>query len=152
MIFEAQRYSYIFSDRVYSLAVGALAGFFHRLLSLFLSKGKVRVFIKDFATAFVFSLFLYSYVISFANYRVLRWYNVLFRLAGLVLFNPVLLPWLDALINLFKVTAVYFLKKIKNGLYNKIKKEIGGKIKKYQKFPKENQPQLLQEADKVLYN
>ena len=81
-MFEPQRYLLVFWDGVYSMAVGLVVGFFYQLVSLFLYKGKVAVFIKDVAVSAVFALIMFSYVVSFANYSLLRWYNIAFGLVG----------------------------------------------------------------------
>ena len=88
MIFEPQKYLFIWHDALYSLGVGFLCGFFNRLLSSFLYRGKVCVFIRDVLSCLFFALMLFSYTVSFANYRVLRWYNVAFAFAGAVMFMP----------------------------------------------------------------
>ena len=88
MIFEAQRYDLVFWDAVYSMGVGFVVGFIYQLLSAFFYKGKIAVFIKDIAISCIFAIVIFSFVVSFANYKVLRWYNVTFALLGRVMFTP----------------------------------------------------------------
>lgn len=152
MIFEAQRYSFIFQDAAYSMAVGFLTGFINRVLSSFLFKGKRRIFIKDIAVSFVFALLLYSYSVSFANYSVLRWYNVAAALAGLVLFSPCFDKAVQVIFQLAGAAAKHFLKGTAKKISEKIKKENRKSAKKRKKIPQNNDEEVLKVPDKLLYN
>ncbi len=88
MIFEVQSYRLIFADAVHSMGVGFLVGAVYQLLSAFMYKNKTAVFVKDVLICVFFTTVLFSYCVSFTNYRQLRWYNVAFALAGRLLFTP----------------------------------------------------------------
>ncbi len=152
MIFEPQKFTYILQDALYSMAAGFTAGFFYRWLDVFLPKGKVRVFIKDIVTAVFFSFVMYSYVVSFANYRVLRWYNVLFGIIGMILFDPVFNTGLKILFSVVKLLLFTRLKRIVDVLMAERNKFISKQKEKYQKITPKNSPQLLKQDDKILYN
>ena len=152
MIFERQSYSFIFQDAVYSMAVGFITGFINQLLAVFLYKGKIKVFIRDIAVSFIFAILLYSYSVSFANYKVLRWYNVVFALAGHIFFAPCFDSTVRMVLKLAAVSirraAIVPVRKIGIKLLNKIKKF----TEKRQKFTQKNDENVLKQTDIVLYN
>ncbi|MBR5520581.1 MAG: spore cortex biosynthesis protein YabQ [Oscillospiraceae bacterium] len=132
--------------------MGFICGFINRFLSCFLFKNKWKVFIKDIIMGIVFSLAVYSYVISFANYKVLRWYNVMFAFIGMVLFTPCFDKAIQLCIRITGVTVEYFLKKtaiFMTGLLGEQKRKI---VIKYQKNTQKNEPEYLHEEDIILYN
>ncbi len=152
MIFERQKYIFIFQDAVYSMAVGFITGFFGRTITPFLYKGKVKLFIKDMAVCTLFSVLLYSYVISFANYKVLRWYNVLFAVIGHICFTPLFeygLGYIGGKLGKARKKTMFAAgkacRKLYVGLHSKIKE-------KYQKNTIKNNPEPLKEQGNVLYN
>ncbi len=152
MIFRRQKGWFIFQDAVYSIARGLVTGIFNRFLSLFLYKGKSKIFIKDITVSLVFALVLYSYIISFTNYKVLRWYNVLFALIGLNAFNPIFDNMVRIIIKIATVTAKYGLSKVICKLKAKTKYMLQKNKKKSQKIPQKNSPELLKEQADILYN
>ncbi len=152
MIFEPQKFTYIVQDGIYSIAPGFIAGFFYRLLDVFMPKGKVKVFIKDLLTAVLFTVLMYSYVVSFANYRVLRWYNVLFGLAGMILFNPVFNTALKVALALAQILRSAALFKTVKSAKKHRSKLISKQKEKSQKNTTKNSSQLLKQDGKILYN
>ena len=77
MIFESIDYWFALQDFIFSMAAGFVVAFFYQLLSVFLYKGKTTVFIKDMITCTVFAVVIFSYVISFTNYPIIRIYHIL---------------------------------------------------------------------------
>ena len=152
MIFEPRKFSFVLQDALYSLAVGLVCGFINRLLSCFLYKGRRRLFVKDIMTGFVFALLSFSYAVSFANYKVLRWYNIFFALAGMLSFRPGFDRVVRLLSSLVLVTAGFFLKKSANAAITAIAGFKRKKVVKYQKNTQNLQSVPLQDDDKVLYN
>ena len=152
MIFEPQKYSFIFQDAVYSLGVGFLCGFINRLLSCFLYRGKIRLFIKDVVMTFVFATFIFSYTVSFANYRVLRWYNVLFAFTGKIAFRPAFDKAVRLISGLVGVTVrhVYRVLVVRVGKYITVYRQ--KKVVKHQKNTQNQLCELMQDDEKVLYN
>ncbi|MBQ8604659.1 MAG: hypothetical protein IJ410_07435 [Oscillospiraceae bacterium] len=152
MIFEPQRYTFIWQDAVHSLAVGFLCGFVNRLLSSFLYKGKIRLFIKDVTVSVFFAVMIFSYAISFANYRVLRWYNVVFALAGTVLFRPGFDRAVHLVFSLADVTIKYIVSLFRHRLNRSLDNYRRKKIEKQQKITQKTETEPLHDNDKVLYN
>ena len=152
MIFSSQSYSLIFQDAVFSLAIGFIAGFIYQLLGIFLYKGRIKLFVRDIVTGLVFTVLIFSYSVSFANYKILRWYMVLFAVLGLVLFAPRFSRSGNLLIKLQAVTVSFFtarrIKKLKENFLFIIEKN----KEKKQKFPQKNQPEVLKTTDIMLYN
>ncbi len=151
MIFDAQSYSLIFQDRIYSLAIGFVTGFVNQLLAVFLYKGKIKVFIRDILISFFFTVAIFSYSVSFANYNILRWYNVAFALLGAVLFTPCFSTTVNMIFRLAGVTAGYGIKRAARYTAAAVNKARSKKEKK-QKFTPENNPELLQRDEVLLYN
>ncbi len=87
MIFESVNYSFLLQDFLFTLAVGLAVGFINQLVSVFIYKGKVRLFIKDIFICTLFAVALFSYVISFANYPVVRFYHIIGAFIGFWSFN-----------------------------------------------------------------
>ena len=152
MIFEPQKYSFIFQDAVYSLAVGFICGFINRLLSCFLYKGKIKLFIKDVLMTVVFAVSVFSYTVSFANYKVLRWYNVFFALTGLVFFRPCFDRIVHILSSFINVTAKYVFTLFMDTAVKSMKEYYRKKVVKHQKNTQKSPSEPLQDDDKVLYN
>lgn len=152
MIFEPQKYLFIWHDALYSLGVGFLCGFFNRLLSSFLYRGKVRVFIRDVLSCLFFALMLFSYTVSFANYRVLRWYNVAFAFAGAVMFIPAFDRAVQLFFSLFNVTVKYRTAAVYRTIQGKLSEHKRKQTEKHQKFTQKSEPEALKDNDKVLYN
>ena len=152
MIFDPQSYSLIFADRLYCLAIGFVTGFINQLLAVFLYKGRVAVFIRDVVVSVVFTVLIFSYSVSFANYRILRWYNVAFALVGLVMFAPCFATAGNFLLK----TAV---KRAGRTVATAIKTTAGQlnehrqkKLEKKQKFTQKTASDLLKQDDVMLYN
>lgn len=152
MIFEVQRYSFIFQDRIYSLAIGFVTGFFNQMLACFLYKGRVKVFVRDIIVSLFFTVSLFSYTISFANYKILRWYNVLFALIGAVLFSPCFSATANTVVKLIGITALFELKKSARRTASFINKSKQKKAEKRQKITQKNSPEVLKREDVLLYN
>ena len=152
MMFEAQRYSLVLWDALYSMGAGFVVGFVYQVLSVFLYKGKVAVFIKDIATSVFFAVVVFSFSVSFANYKLVRWYNIAFALLGWVMFTPGFSHcWHRVIISLFtgvKNTTVKCAKGICGKLLNKTEK----KVKKADENTQKNQTDLLKDCEVVLYN
>ena len=152
MIFEPQKYSFIFQDAIYSLAVGFLAGLINRLLSAFTGNGKIRLFFKDVFMCIVFAVLIFSYSVSFANYRVLRWYNVAVALAGFVLFLPAIDSAARAVTGIAAVTVKYLAGKAAAGAAAAFRRKCEKIAEKRQKFPQKTDRELLKQQDIILYN
>ena len=152
MMLEAQRYSLVLWDALYSMGAGFVVGFVYQVLSVFLYKGKVAVFIKDIATSVFFAVVVFSFSVSFANYKLVRWYNVAFALLGRVMFTPAFSHCLHrAVTSLFagvKNTTVKCAKRICGKLLNKTDK----KAKKAEENTQKNPTDLLKDCEVVLYN
>lgn len=152
MIFEVQSYALIFQDMVYSLGVGFLVGFINQLLAVFLYKNKKAVFVRDIIMSIIFTVLVFSYTVSFANYKVLRWYNVLFALIGLILFTPCFSKGGHLLVLLFASLVVFMLRTTKRCVFEffSTRKE---KIRKNLKQTNcEKSDEVLKTEDILLYN
>ena len=152
MIFASQSYSLIFQDAVFSLAIGFVAGFVHQLLGIFLYRGQIKLFIRDVVTGLVFTVLIFSYSVSFANYPILRWYMVLFAVIGLVLFMPRFAGWGNLLVKLQAATAGFFIARRFENLKVKCADIIEKNKEKKQKFTQKNQSEVLKTSDIMLYN
>lgn len=152
MIFEPQKYSFIMQDAVYSLAVGFLCGFINRLLSCFLYKGRIKLFIKDVVMTVIFATLLFSYTVSFANYKVLRWYNVLFAIVGEIAFRPAFDRVVHLFSGLLSVTLKHIFNMLKAAVAEYRKEYRQKKTVKHQKNTQNSPSEPLQDNDKVLYN
>ena len=87
MIFESVNYSFLLQDFLFSMGAGFVVGVINQLLSVVLYRGKVRLFIKDMLVCFVFAVVVFSYVVSFANYQIVRIYHILGAFVGFLAFN-----------------------------------------------------------------
>jgi len=76
MIFESIDYSFALQDFLFSIGAGYAVGFFAQLMSVFLYRGRIRIFVKDIAVSFIFAVTVFSYVVSFTNYPVIRIYHI----------------------------------------------------------------------------
>lgn len=152
MIFEAQSYRLIFHDAVFSMGVGFITGFIYQLLGVFFYKGKIKQFIRDIITGMVFTVLIFSYSVSFANYPVLRWYMVLFAVIGAVLFVPRFSHTGNLLLKLTVATTAFatfgLWKKLRGKLLDKMQKN----RQKKQKITQKNQSEVLKTNDIMLYN
>lgn len=139
-------------DALYSMAVGFVCAFFAQILSVFLHGNRVSVFIKDILVSRFLRTALFSYCVSFANYRLVRVYNVFFALVGLVCFSPVFArpvrKILSAALNAAARTAAAKAKKGGEYIRRSLQKQ---KVKNEGKR-QENDKQLLKKPDIVLYN
>ena len=139
-------------DALYSMAVGFVCAFFAQILSVFLHGNRINVFIKDILVSRFLRTALFSYCVSFANYRLVRVYNVFFALVGLVCFSPVfarpLRKILSAALNAAARTAAAKAKKGGEYIRRSLQKQ---KVKNEEKR-QENDKQLLKKPDIVLYN
>lgn len=139
-------------DALYSMAVGFVCAFFAQILSVFLHGNRVSVFIKDILVSRFLRTALFSYCVSFANYRLVRVYNVFFALVGLVCFSPVFVrpvrKILSAALNAAARTAAAKAKKGGEYIRRSLQKQ---KVKNEGKR-QENDKQLLKKPDIVLYN
>ena len=87
MNFDVVNYSFLLQDFIFAMGAGFAVGGINRFLSLFLYKGKIRLWIKDILVAFLFAVAVFSYVVSFANYPDVRIYHLLGALFGFLSFN-----------------------------------------------------------------
>lgn len=87
MIFESINYSFALQDFIFSTAAGFAVGFINQVLSAFLGRGKTAVFFKDIIVSFIFAVTVFSYVISFTNYPIIRIYHILGGLLGFWCFS-----------------------------------------------------------------
>ena len=87
MNFEPVNYAFLLQDFVFAMAAGFAAAFIKEVLSCFLSGGRTAVFIRDIISCFIFSVLVFSFVISFANYPDIRIYHVAGALLGFLSFN-----------------------------------------------------------------
>jgi len=152
MNFDPIHYNLLLQDAVYAMAVGFITGFFYHLMSVFLYRGKVRIFIRDFISCIVFAVLLFSYCVSFANYPVLRWFHVIPAAAGRVLFSPCFDIALRTVLQLAAASAGYFFENTKKKTKKHIRENIRKIAEKRQKFPQKNPEELLKQDDILLYN
>ena len=152
MIFESIDYFFAIQDVLFSLGAGYAVGFFAQILSVFLYKGRIRMFIKDILVSFVFAVVMFSYVISFTNYPVIRIYHILGGIMGYFCFSlqfSVFFQKISEKIFLFlKNKMLCYGKKVSSticGLKQKMQKK-----SKSAKQQEENGP-LKKEAE-LLYN
>lgn len=139
-------------DALYSMAIGFVCAFFAQILSVFLHGNRISVFIKDILVSRFLRTALFSYCVSFANYRLVRVYNVFFALVGLVCFSPVFASpvrkIVSAALNAAARTAAAKAKKGREYIRRSLQKQ---KVKNEGKR-QENDKQLLKKPDIVLYN
>ena len=137
---------------MYSMSAGFVTGVVYQLLSLFFYKNKVAVFIKDVLISCVFATVLFSFVVSFANYKILRWYNIAAAILGRLAFTP---SFSDG----FHKLTIQLVKYVKSNLikvYAKFHKKLltkrKKKVEKFQEKTQKNQSEVLKETVVVLYN
>ncbi len=152
MIFEVQSYWLIFQDMVYSLGVGFIAGFINQLLAVFLYKNKKAVFVRDIIMSIVFAVLVFSYTVSFANYKVLRWYNVLFALIGLVLFTPCFSKGGHLMVLLVASSAVFMVRTAKHNIVKMFSRCREKRRKNLKQTNCEKSNDVLKNEDILLYN
>lgn len=152
MTFVAINYQLLLEDFIYSIAAGFFAGFLNQVLGIFLYRGRVRLFIKDMVMFFIFSIVIFSFVISFANYPILRYYHILGGGIGFLIF----LPKFSRPFNFISKRVLIFAKKQTKGrlkqinnTYCNIKKKYNTKKDVKIKNPEQN---LLQMEDIMVYN
>lgn len=152
MIFQPQSYFFMLQDALYSMAVGFVCALFAQVLSVFLHGNRIAAFAKDMLVSRFFRTALFSYCVSFANYRLVRLYNVFFALIGLVCFSPVFARPLRKIIacagNYAARAAAAQLKKGGRYISRSMQKQ---KVKNEQKR-QEKDKELLKKPDIVLYN
>ncbi len=152
MIFEAQNYTLVMWDAVYSMAVGLVTGFVFQLLSVFFHRGRLAVFIRDMAVCVVFAVLIFSYVVSFANYKVLRWYNIAFGLVGRLAFPYAFSSGCSRYITKVILTIKDVFKRIFSTVYGKLLGTVKKKREKSKDFSQKNPPEVLKMEEIVLYN
>lgn len=117
MIFESINYAFLLQDFAFAMAAGFVAGIINQIVSIFICKGRICLFIKDIFISTVFAVVLFSYVVSFANYPVVRFYHIVCAFAGFLSFN---IRFSIIFHKIFKIFYKIFLRKIL-WLCNKIK-------------------------------
>ena len=152
MNFSPENYSLVFQDAMYAMCVGFLTGFINQLLGIFLSKSRIRIFIKDLLSSLFFTLLLFSYVVSFANYPTLRWYHFIAALAGFACFAPCFDYIGQTVFSLIWATV----KTVFSWGFFNTKAAVGNKISekqlKAEKITQNNTDNSLQNSDIMLYN
>ena len=86
MIFESINYWFALQDFIFSMAAGFVTGFIYQLLSVVLYGNKIAVFVKDIIICFIFAVVIFSYVVSFTNYPIIRIYHILGGFLGFLCF------------------------------------------------------------------
>ena len=152
MMLEAQRYSLVLWDALYSIGAGFVVGFVYQLLSVFLYRGKVAVFIKDIATSVFFAVVVFSFSVSFANYKLVRWYNVAFALLGRVMFTPAFSHCLHRTVTILFAGVKNTTVKCTEGICGKLLNKTDKKAKKAEENTQKNPTDLLKDCEVVLYN
>ncbi len=147
MIFDAIDYTLLFDDVLYSLAPGIIIGFINEVLASFFYKGKKAIFIKDVLMSIISSIIIFSFVISFANYRILRWYHFVSCFVGFYFFSFSFSHFIKTASAIFFVT----IKVINKNFRIKMKKKAKKQSKKH-KLSQKNNENTLKKDDKVLYN
>ena len=152
MIFESINYSFALQDFAFSLGAGFAVGFFHQLLSLVLYKGRVAPFAKDIITSFVFAVTMFSYVVSFTNYPIIRIYHLIGGLAGFLCFplrfSTIFHKFSEKIFKFFKNKILCFGKKLSTTICGFVEK-IPQKDKKQSDEAKTDH---LQSKEDLLYN
>lgn len=87
MIFESINYYFLLQDFFFSMAVGFVVAVANQAVSVFIYKGRAALFVKDIFVCTLFAAALFSYVVSFANYPVVRFYHIIAAFAGFLSFN-----------------------------------------------------------------
>lgn len=152
MNYQVQSYALIFQDMIYSLAVGFFAGFINQVLAVFLFRNKKAVFIRDIIMSVVFAFLVFSYAVSFANYKVLRWYNVAMSLVGLLRFHPCFAKGGHFVVLLFSSVVVFIFRMIKSAIKGFLSNKKSEFVRKRKIRECEKTSQNLKNEDKMLYN
>lgn len=87
MNFDSVNYCFLLQDFIYAAAAGFVAGGINQFLTVFLYGRKTLVWIRDMLAGFIFSVVVFSYVVSFANYPDIRIYHILGAFAGFLSFD-----------------------------------------------------------------
>ena len=87
MNFDSTNYVFLLQDFIFAAAAGFAAGWIGCVLSVFMPAGRKVLWIRDMLTAFIFSVLVFSYVVSFANYPDVRIYHLLGALFGFLSFD-----------------------------------------------------------------
>ncbi len=152
MIFEVQSYTLVLWDAVYSMGVGFATAVVYQLLSAFTGRGKIAVFIRDVVISCVFAVLIFSYVVSFANYKVLRWYNVAFGLLGWFCFPLAVGDGINILITGLLQKTVTKAIGVKNTICGKLSVITEKKLQKNKKNIQKNPKEVLKRTEVMLYN
>lgn len=107
MMFESVNYTFLLQDFAFAAAVGFAVAVTDQIVSLFIYRGRISVFFKDTAVCILFAVAVFSYVVSFANYPVVRIYHIMAAALGFVSFQ---LPFSGCFHKIYEK----FLKKIKH--------------------------------------
>lgn len=152
MIFEPVVYPYLLQDFFCSAGAGFAVGFANQLLASVLPGGKLARFAKDIIVSFIFAVAVFSYVISFTNYPVIRIYHILGALCGFCAFPVHFSTFFH---KVFQKIFI-FLKYKMLCLCGKIKSTICAKRQKtkQKKQPPQNAAQNdhLKNEDSLIYN
>ncbi len=152
MIFESINYSWLLQDFLFSIVAGFITAIFNQIIGIFLYKGKVRLFIRDILTCIFFSIILYSFIISFANYKIFRIYHIFAGIIGLFCFNvkfsEIFHNFFDKIIVRIKNKILCFVKK----KYTTICILRSKKKEEHQKQTKTDKKDHLKTDDVYVYN
>lgn len=86
MMFDTVNYPFLLQDFLFAMAAGFGVAFINQLLSAFFYRGRL-LFVKDLFVCFIFAVAVFSYVVSFANYPVVRIYHIIAAFMGFLSFN-----------------------------------------------------------------
>ena len=151
MIFESINYSFLLQDFLFAMAAGFAVGGINQLVSVFLYGGRIRLFIKDILICTIFAVAVFSYVVSFANYPVMRIYHIAGAFCGFRAFN---IEFSKKLQNIFEKNFL-FLKHKMLWMVKKCKSTICAKAAKRrakrQKLPPQQPQPHLKNDDSLVY-
>ena len=102
--------------------------------------------------AVFFTVAVFSYSISFANYRILRWYNIFFALIGWLMFTPTFSNYIHRYTDIIIVTAKDRIKRLAVSVSGKLSVKIEKIKEKNQKNTQKNSDEVLKEREVLLYN
>lgn len=152
MIFESINYWFALQDFVFSLGAGFAVGFIDQLLSVFLYKGKIRLFIKDTVICFVFALTIFSYVVSFTNYPIIRIYHLIGGLLGFFCFSfrfsTFFHKYSEKFLKSLKIKMLCLCKKVSTTICDFVEKT----AKKHKAEQDESKNDHLKSSEDLLYN
>lgn len=86
MIFESINYSHLLQDFIFSMGAGFAVGVINEAAAIFLPGGKKTQFFRDVFLCMLLSFVIFSYVISFTNYPIIRFYHLLGGILGFLSF------------------------------------------------------------------